>query len=63
MTEITKRWLMALLFVYLGGMLVSVATSLSEGCESVEAFETATQWPRFVLTVLAFRLSEFFFLL
>jgi len=57
MIEITKRWLMSLLFVYLGGLLVSVATSVAAGSESLEALETAAHWPRFVLTVLAFQLG------
>lgn len=57
MIEITKRWLMALLFVYLGGMLVDVAYSVSAGGGGIEALETAARWPTFVATVLAFQLS------
>jgi hypothetical protein len=57
MIEITKRWLMALLFVYLGGLLLGTAHMLVLGCEGWEALEEAAQWPRFVLTVLAFQLS------
>ena len=58
MNETIKRLIMALLFVYLGGLLVDVAHLEAAGCEGIEALETAVRWPIFVLAVLAFQLSE-----
>ena len=58
MNETIKRLVMALLFIYLGGLLVDVAHLEAAGYGGIEALETAVRWPRFVLTVLAFQLSE-----
>ena len=57
MNETIKRLIMALLFVYLGGLLVDVAHLKAAGYGGIEALETAIRWPIFFLTVLAFQLS------
>ena len=57
MLEAIKRLIMALVFVYLGGLIMATALSVSYGTEGIGAIQMGVIWPLYVYEVMLLQLG------
>lgn len=58
MIESLKRLVMALLFVYLGGVVAHTATAVAFGSTGIAALKVGALWPVFVYMITMMQLGS-----